>query len=177
MPTRPLRFRPVIATIAVLTSLLSARSFAEEAEKGAPTAPEKKEPAPKEGDAKDDDTEAKRPVPGPDLKPEEVVRIVMDALKSNDDQDSGIAITFDFASPANQEVTGPLERFIPMVKSPTYAPMLKHKSAKYGKLQTRGNIAQQLVTVIDAEDKEAAYVFRLSKQDEGERKGCWLTDG
>ena len=136
------------------------------------------EPDSKEGDVKDDAKKSKeRLTPKPELKPDEVVRTVIEALKANDDKDGGIAITFDFASPANQEMTGPLERFIPMVKSPAYAPMLNHKSAEYGKLQVRDDLAQQLVTIVDAEGNEAAYVFRLSKQADGDRKGCWLTDG
>jgi hypothetical protein len=76
--------------------------------------------------------EARRAKPDKDLAPGEVVRIVVDALRDNDAKDNGIAITFDFASPANQKATGPLERFVPLVKSPAYAPMLNHRSAEYG---------------------------------------------
>jgi hypothetical protein len=119
----------------------------------------------------------KRPVPDKKLTPGQVVKIVMDALKNNDATDSGIAITFDFASPSNKEVTGPLERFIPMVKNETYAPMLNHKSAKYGKVLIKDDVAQQAVTLVDSTGKEAAYVFQLSKQTDGDLKGCWMTDG
>src|SRR4051812_33213541 len=73
-----------------------------------------------------------RPVPSPDLAPQDVVKTVMDALRNNDEKDTGIRITFSFASPGNREFTGPIDRFIAMVKDPAYAPMLNHKSAEYG---------------------------------------------
>jgi hypothetical protein len=145
-----------------------------------------KEPAAKSGDGKaaapadakpDGKDEKKRPVPAPDLSPGDVVKIVLDALKNNDAKDTGIATTFAFASPGNRKVTGPLERFIPMLKNPAYAPMLNHKSAKYGKVVIRDDAAQQVVKVVDAKGHEAMYVFRLSKQADGDLKDCWLTDG
>lgn len=205
MSKRPIWFNCCVAgfvSFVVFSSVL-----ADDANKDAPNEQETKEPATNNGEAKQDgaaekdgearkadaaeqdgeakkDAEAskdredeKRPAPHPDLTPGEVVRIVIDALKDNDERDRGIAITFDFASPANQELTGPLERFVPMVKGPAYAPMLKHKSAKYGKVLVRQDQAQQLVTIVDADGNEAAYVFQLSKQTEGGREGCWMTDG
>ena len=46
------------------------------------------------------------------------------------------ALTWNFASPANKQVTGPIERFIPMVKTPAYEPMLHRSRVQYGTLQT-----------------------------------------
>jgi hypothetical protein len=131
-----------------------------------------------EGDPKDKDKDkAPRPRPSPKLTPGQVVRIVMDALQHNDEDDSGIAVTFDFASPANREVTGPLERFAQMVKNPAYGPMLNYKSAEYGKAVVVDDQAQQVVKIVAADDEVAVYVFRLSKQPDGEYEGCWMTDG
>ena len=124
--------------------------------------------------------EEKRPRPDPKLTPGQVVRIVMDALKKNDAKDSGIAVTFDFASPANQKITGPLERFIPMVKGPVYGPMVNHKSAEYGKALLLGDeqtAAAVVVTLVDGNGETAVYLFTLSKQEEGDLKDCWMTDG
>src|SRR5205085_10713131 len=126
--------------------------FAADAKKDPPKDASEKPKAEKknEKDAK------KRPVPAKELTPGQVVRIVVDALKNNDAKDGGIAITFDFASPDNQKATGPLERFIPMVKSEAYAPMLNHKSAKYGKVfidEDEGE-AQELVRIVDAKGNE-----------------------
>jgi hypothetical protein len=120
----------------------------------------------------------KRPVPSPALTPAQVVRLVLDALKNNDAADSGIAVTFDFASPLNKEMTGPLARFIPMVKNPAYRPMLNHRSAQVGTVLVRDDQAQAVVELVDERGEPAAYIFRLSRQpDDGEPPNCWLTDG
>ena len=54
--------------------------------------------------------------PNPNLTPEDVIRIQVEALQNNDSQDTGIEITFRFASPANRQLTGPLNRFKRMVR-------------------------------------------------------------
>ena len=65
------------------------------------------------------------PQPAVDLQPGDVVRIVIEALGRNDRPwpNAGIETTFNFASPANKVNTGPLERFIRMVKGPPYGIM------------------------------------------------------
>lgn len=116
------------------------------------------------------------PQPRPEYKPEQVVQIVMDALQNNDADDSGIAVTFNFSSPDNRAVTGPLERFIPMVKNPVYGPMIRCKDVQYGEAIVKDDQAGLLVVVMDADGNKAHYLFRLSKQADGEFKGCWMTD-
>jgi hypothetical protein len=66
--------------------------------------------------------------PSPNLSPVEVVRIQVEALEKNDvpHPNRGIEIAFRFASPENKRATGPLERFIQMVSSPAYRPLLNH---------------------------------------------------
>ena len=56
--------------------------------------------------------------PDPSLSPQDVVSIQIEALQNNDTpyEDRGIEITFNFASPTNKRVTGPLERFKVMVR-------------------------------------------------------------
>jgi hypothetical protein len=115
--------------------------------------------------------------PSPSLSPEEVVRIQLEALKANDASDNGIAITFRFASPGNKMITGPVDRFSDMVKSPGYAPMLNFRSATFEPLETDGQFAQQLVEIVDTQGTHWLYLFRLSKQQEGNLAGCWMTDG
>lgn len=114
--------------------------------------------------------------PHPDLSPVEVVRIQVEALQNNDDEDSGIEITFRFASPDNKRVTGPLTRFIQLVKNPTYRPMLNHKLAEYGPMRIEGDTASQRVTIIDPNGNATVYLFTLSKQTEPPCAGCWMTD-
>ena len=58
------------------------------------------------------------PDPSPDLSPEDVVRIQVEALQRNDEPspDAGIEAAFRFASPSNRRATGPLGRFSEMVR-------------------------------------------------------------
>ena len=114
--------------------------------------------------------------PSPDLSPEEVVKIQVEALQHNDDDDTGIEVTFRFASPANKQVTGPLMRFIHMVKNPAYRPMLNHKLAEYGSMEIDGDTASQRVTIIEPNGDATVYLFILSRQSEPPCQGCWMTD-
>lgn len=114
-------------------------------------------------------------VPKPELSPQDVVRIVVDALKQNDTprEDAGIETAFRFASAANKKVTGPIERFKTMVKTPRYRPMLNHKSSRMGISIVDGDTATQRVTIIDADDRETVYEFTLRKDAETD---CWMSD-
>lgn len=116
--------------------------------------------------------------PRPELLPEQVVHIILAALRDNDhpEPDAGIAITFRFASPANRLMTGPLERFISMVKAPQYQPMLGHDQAILSPIELSGTHARQTVVLTHGQGGRAAYIFILSKQSEGEFKDCWMTD-
>src|SRR5262245_17073737 len=114
--------------------------------------------------------------PNPDLSPEEVVKIQVEALQNNDDLDRGIEITFKFASPANKQMTGPLYRFKQLVKDPVYRPMLNHKLAEYGPMQITDGVAAQRVTIIESNGQATVYLFALSKQSGPSCEGCWMTD-
>lgn len=116
------------------------------------------------------------PMPSPDLSPGEVVKIQLKALQHNNDQDNGIAITFNFASPGNKAFTGPLDRFKLLVKNPAYEPMLNFQSYRAGKMMIQGRQAQQAVIITDQDGNQAAYVFTLSKQTNSPYQGCWMTD-
>jgi Domain of unknown function (DUF4864) len=117
------------------------------------------------------------PKPDPALGADAVIRIVMGALQQNDGQDHGIEETFRFASPGNKQATGPLEHFQQLVKSPEYAPMLHFKTVEYGKLHIDGDTAVEAVRIVDSTGASIVYIFQLSRQPDGQFKGCWMTDG
>jgi hypothetical protein len=106
-----------------------------------------------------------------------VIKIQVEALQNNDDQDTGIEITFRFASPANKQITGPLGRLKRLIKNPLYSPLLNHKSVEYSPLEISGDTATQRVTIIEANGKATLYLFKLSKQTGPPCAGCWMTDG
>lgn len=122
------------------------------------------------------DKEKPAPVPGPGLSPARVIEIQLEALRRNDvpTRDAGIATAFRFASPGNREVTGPLPRFVLLVKSPAYRPLLNHRIAGFGPIVVEGDAAARRVTVVAEDGRAFEYEFRLSKDPES---GCWFTDG
>ena len=114
-------------------------------------------------------------VPDPGLSPGDVIRIQLEALRHNDDQDLGIAVAFRFASPANRANTGPLSRFVAMIESGPYALMLNFRDATYGPVETVANQARQRVTLTGAR-ASMTYWFYLSRQSEAPYEDCWMTD-
>jgi hypothetical protein len=119
------------------------------------------------------------PMPDPGLAPDDVVGIVLRALQHNDDPvtDHGIAITFAFTSPENHDITGPLERFRALVKSPAYRLMIGHSRAERGPVAVTADHARERVAITGANGDRAVYVFLLSRQELGSHKGCWMADG
>jgi hypothetical protein len=116
--------------------------------------------------------------PRPELTPQQVVQYQVTALQHNDDpkSDAGIERAFRFASPSNQQATGPLEKFVQIVKSPAYAPMLNNISSSIVGSEEKDNQAKIAVKVVAADGRQVTYIFVLSKQNEGEFTNCWMTD-
>ena len=114
-------------------------------------------------------------VPHPALLPQEVIRIQLEALRHNDEQDRGIAVAFRFASPATRANTGPLSRFVAMIRQGPYALMLNFHEATYGPVETLADRARQRVTLTGARET-MAYWFYLSRQSEPPYVDCWMTD-
>jgi hypothetical protein len=116
--------------------------------------------------------------PDPSLSPQDVVSIQIEALQNNDIpyEDRGIEVTFNFASPANKRMTGPLERFKAMVRNPVYGPMINHRSAKYENLLVEGEFARIDVVLNTKEGAYLGYRFILSRQHGNEHEGSWMTD-
>lgn len=120
---------------------------------------------------------ASLPTPSPELSPDQVVRLQLESLQSNDDNNQGIAAAFNFASPGNKQVTGPLTRFIKMLKTPPYDAMLNYKSVEYDPVKISGDKATQRVTLTGSDGQATIYIFMLSKQTRAPYKDCWMTDG
>ena len=118
------------------------------------------------------------PRPDPSLSPEKVVRIQLEALKTNDvpHRDRGIEVTFQFASPNNKNITGPLERFAVMVHGTVYRPMINHRSAEYENLEINGDAAQVDVIIRSERNEFVGYRFSLSRQRGNQYEGSWMTD-
>lgn len=116
--------------------------------------------------------------PSPTFTPADVVRIQLQALRANDTprKNAGIEVAFRFASPANKSTTGPLARFIDLISSPPYRPMLNHRKAHLGQIEIAENKAVQPVILVAPNGERVGYLFSLSKQLTGRYASCWLTD-
>ena len=114
--------------------------------------------------------------PEPELKPNDVVRLQLLAMQQNDDSDFGIEVTFRFASPANKKQSGPLKRFIRLVRNPSYRPLLNHTNATFLELTVEEDFAVQEVVITTSNGERIGYRFRLSIQKGPLYPGCWMTD-
>ncbi len=116
--------------------------------------------------------------PDPSLSPRDVVSIQIEALKNNDIpyKDRGIEVTFNFASPTNKRMTGPIERFKAMVHSPVYGLMINHRDAKYENVRVEGGLARVDVILNSKEGEYLGYRFILSRQHGNQYEGSWMTD-
>ena len=133
-------------------------------------------PAPAQGDGPGGtDPLSESLVPDPAHSPADVIRIQLEALRHNDGQDRGIAVAFRFASPANRVNTGPLSRFITMIREGPYALMLDFRHAEYGPVETAANQARQRVTLTGTR-AIVNYWFYLSRQSQAPYENCWMTD-
>ena len=116
--------------------------------------------------------------PDPSLSPQGVVSIQIEALRNNDTpyENRGIEVTFNFASPANKRITGPLERFKVMVRNSIFGPMIDHRSAKYENLVVEDDSARIDVILTSKEGVYLGYRFFLSRQHGNRYEGSWMTD-
>ena len=114
--------------------------------------------------------------PEPELKPNDVVKLQLLAMQQNDDSDFGIEVTFRFASPSNKIQTGPLKRFIRLVRNPSYRPLLNHINATFLELNIQENFAVQDVIITTSNGERIGYRFRLSIQKGPLYQECWMTD-
>lgn len=117
------------------------------------------------------------PEPNAQLSPEQVVRIVIEALKNNDPSkdDDGIATVFQFASPGNKSSTGPLPRFTKMIKG-GFSHMLNHVDSEFGPIEINERTALQAVWLTSRSGQQIGYVFQIGKQVGGEFDNMWMTE-
>lgn len=111
--------------------------------------------------------------PDPTHSPRTVVALQLEAFGTGTRE--GIAEGFSFASPGNQNATGPLDRFISLLESPGYELMLNYDRVEWGPTAVRGTVAVQRVALFRG-DELAVYDFVLVRQAEGDCTNCWMTD-
>ena len=116
--------------------------------------------------------------PTPNLKPNEVISIQLNALKNNNDPhvNAGIKQTWEFAHPSNKLYTGPLSNFIKMMHSDSYSIMIKHKKHNIHLVEQGMSISFFLVELVDKTGNKFGLQWIVEKVLlEGELKNCWMT--
>jgi len=111
------------------------------------------------------------------LTPADVVETQMAALGLNQElgDNGGIEIAFRFASPRNRAFTGPLTKFVSILRNPQYRAMLEYQSIRFGDQRTRGDEVGVPVILTMSDGARSGFVFVLSRQG-GTPCTCWMTD-
>ena len=118
--------------------------------------------------------------PKPDIKPDEVIIIQLEALMENNSpyKDAGISQTWEFAHPQNRQYTGPLSNFILMMKSDSYSLMINHIDHNILFVSQNVDTANYFVELVDKVGDKFGFTWTVKKVlIEGEFKDCWMTTG
>ena len=115
--------------------------------------------------------------PAENLSAYDVIKIQLEALKNNDDNDTGIKQTWLFAHPNNKKMTGPYPRFRIMLYDVHYRILLNHFSHKIDLVMNTENKFIYEVRILSEEKKQFYYLWHVEKGDNKDCKSCWFTSG
>ena len=116
--------------------------------------------------------------PNIEIEPDQVVKIQLNGLMNNDEPnlDSGIKQTWEFAHPSNKKYTGPLPRFINLLKSESYKMLINHLDSEIIEVFKSSNQYGFEITILGNDKKYYKFQWVVEKYyDEGPLKDCWLT--
>ena len=116
--------------------------------------------------------------PNIEIEPDQVVQIQLNGLMNNDEpnKDYGIKQTWEFAHPSNKKYTGPLPRFINLLKSESYKMLINHLDSEIIEVFKSSNQYGFEITILGNDKKYYKFQWVVEKYyDEGPLKDCWLT--
>ena len=116
--------------------------------------------------------------PNISIEPDQVVKIQLEGLMNNDEPnlDYGIKQTWEFAHPSNKKYTGPLPRFINLLKSESYKMLINHLDSEIIEVFKSSNQYGFEITILGDDKKYYKFQWVVEKYyDEGPLKDCWLT--
>jgi|TARA_B110000263_G_scaffold227028_1_gene219077 hypothetical protein len=116
--------------------------------------------------------------PNNKIDPYQVVKIQLKSLKNNNEpkKDSGIEQTWEFAHPSNKKYTGPLPRFVDMLKSGNYKMLLDHKEHRVTEIFSNDIQYGFEVKILGKDKNYYKFQWVVEKYfEEGVLKDCWLT--
>ena len=113
--------------------------------------------------------------PSKKLDPYDVVKIQLEALKNNDENDQGIRQTWLFAHPDNKKVTGPFARFRIMIYGQQYKHLINHSSHKIKLITNSSNTYVYRIEILSENKKLFFYEWHVQKGSDDNCKSCWFT--
>ena len=116
--------------------------------------------------------------PSNKIDPSKVVSIQLEGLMNNDypSKDHGIKQTWEFAHPSNKKYTGPLPRFINLIKSESYKMLIDHLDSKIVEIFQSNNKYGFEVIILGSDKNYYKFHWIVEKYyNEGPLQNCWLT--
>ena len=116
--------------------------------------------------------------PNNGIKPYQVVKIQLTGLMNNDipNKNSGIEQTWEFAHPSNKKYTGPLSKFVNLLKSENYNMLLNHLESEIIEVFKTNDKYGFEVIILGNDKKYYNFQWIVEKYyNEGPLKDCWLT--
>ena len=116
--------------------------------------------------------------PSNKIDPSKVVSIQLEGLMNNDNpsKDHGIKQTWEFAHPSNKKYTGPLPRFINLIKSESYKMLIDHLDSKIVEIFQSNNKYGFEVIILGSDKNYYKFQWIVEKYyNEGPLQNCWLT--
>ena len=116
--------------------------------------------------------------PSPNLKPQEVIEIQLNALKNNNLPylNAGIEQTWEFAHPSNKIYTGPINNFKKLMYTKSYSMMLNHIEHTIIPIEYNEDSSFFFIELIDIEGHIYGFQWIVSKVlTDGEFQNCWMT--
>ena len=116
--------------------------------------------------------------PSPNLDPQEIISLQLNALKDNNSPyiNAGIEQTWEFAHHSNRKFTGPLSNFTDMMYSRSYAIMLEHLNHNIIFVNKKPNVSYFFIEFIDKIGNKYGFQWVVEKVIiKGEFKDCWMT--
>jgi len=116
--------------------------------------------------------------PKKEIRPDQVVEIQLNGLMNNNDPnlDHGIIQTWEFAHPSNKKYTGPISKFINLLKSESYKMLIDHLDSEIIEVFKSNNQYGFEVTILGSDKKYYKFQWVVEKYyKDGPLKDCWLT--
>ncbi len=115
--------------------------------------------------------------PSPELTPRQVVWAQVQSLRDSVTEPDKVKICFEFASPENRQLTGPIERFASMVATAPFDRLANSEKFELGPTEYFNQRAAVPVMTIDQEGNHLVFQFMLRQQEQSPYQGCWMTEG